>query len=140
MERQSELSKRIHALMMRKGFSKIALAKQAGISYVALFNILDKDAQPRVKTIGALAGALGTSPEFLLTGDETAREMPTGAMRESAEQYGAEYPTREDEGGRNDMRTAIEAIARQTGLSKEEVLNGVCEALKRKVLGSSKAG
>lgn len=128
--------------MMQRKLAKIELAKLCGISYVALFNILEKDAQPRVKTIGALATALGTTPQMLLTGEEGG-PMPAKpkVVRESPPAYGGSYPITEDEPGKTrDMRHAIEAIARQTGLSKEEVLNSVCDAMKRKVLGETKAG
>jgi transcriptional regulator with XRE-family HTH domain len=70
MPKEQSIASRISQCLLERGLSRVELARKAGISYVGLFNILDRSAKPRMKTLVAIAGALATTPRYLQNGGD----------------------------------------------------------------------
>ena len=64
------LGDRIAELRKAKGWSQSELAKKIGVSYTQMSRYEIKGVQPPANTINKLADALGTSIDFLISGDK----------------------------------------------------------------------
>jgi transcriptional regulator with XRE-family HTH domain len=64
------IGKRIERLRDRRVLGRTELAREAGLSYEALYLIETGQRQPRRATIRKLAAALGVDPHELLAGTE----------------------------------------------------------------------
>ncbi|MBV9278987.1 MAG: helix-turn-helix transcriptional regulator [Chloroflexi bacterium] len=65
------IGKRIERARERRVLGRTELAREAGLSYEALYLIETGKRQPRRATIRKIAAALGIDPHDLLTGAET---------------------------------------------------------------------
>lgn len=125
----AEQLKVVRAAVSKGEISKAELCRRSGVSYRQVMNILDGSNQPYAKTMAKLVDALALPSE------------PLNMVRDSRVIYGMPGLAEPADGEpMADMKSAIEAIAKQTGLSKAEVLNSVCDAMKKKVLGRVKGG
>lgn len=64
------LGDRIAELRKSKGWSQSELAKKVGVSYTQMSRYEIKGVQPPANVINKLADALGTSIDFLISGDK----------------------------------------------------------------------
>jgi len=75
----TELGKRIQQLRKQQNLSQTDLAKLIGVSYAQLSRYEIKGAQPPAEVLKKIADALGTTIDFLVSGDsdQKARSMLT---------------------------------------------------------------
>jgi len=114
--------------MARNDVTQWQLAVGARVSYKTVHNLLSEKMEPRPSTIGRIADALGTTPDFLLTG--TGRAV----VREQR----CVYPVG---GGENDrspggtMRDAIRIIAKDLNVRESDVAAKIAELMQKSTEG-----
>ena len=59
-------TKKVQLIMMKKLMNKCKLAKKAGLSNCAIYQILNHSKNPNYKTIGKIAAALGVEPSEIV--------------------------------------------------------------------------
>lgn len=123
---------RIRRLMNERAISKADLCRESGVSYRQILNILEGTNAPYSQTLSKLARALGCTVEHLQTGksEEEIQSSPE-MVRETPPEWGSTPP--------ETIVQAIEVIARQTGMKKEDVFDTYCELVKRKIREKSDA-
>jgi transcriptional regulator with XRE-family HTH domain len=121
---------RIRLLTIERNLANYELATKAGISGKTIYSIINKRVEPSNKVISAIAIALNTSVDYLMTGEGEKRQSPM-MVRE-----GTVYP---DAGGRLNgpctVADAIKTLAVQLDLSEAVVREAILELAKKKEEG-----
>lgn len=68
---KESLGNRIQQLRKQAGLTQVELAEKIGVSKSQFIRYEGKDVQPPADTINKLADTLGTSMDFLISGDKT---------------------------------------------------------------------
>lgn len=111
---KAEIGERVRVLMAERGWSRSDLAERSGMSYRASYSILRGQSEPHEKTIGKLAAVLGSSVQFLETGQQNA------VVREERAEYGAHSHT---------LAEAVRVIAEQLHVPEAEVRRAIARLL-----------
>jgi transcriptional regulator with XRE-family HTH domain len=74
---KEKLSDRIVLLRKQAGFTQIDLANKTGVSKSQYIRYETKDVQPPANIMNKLADALGTSIDYLISGDKTEKAKAT---------------------------------------------------------------
>jgi transcriptional regulator with XRE-family HTH domain len=122
---------RIRLLTIERNLANYELANRAGISGKTVYSIINKKVEPSNKVISAVAGALGVSVDYLMTGEGEKRAAPM-MVRESGPVYG------EAEQVPDKLHVAVAVIAEQLNLPRGEILDAVCDLAKKKLASEAK--
>jgi transcriptional regulator with XRE-family HTH domain len=118
---------RIRVLTIERNLANYELAKKAGIAYRTVHSIMHKKVEPSNKVIVAVAEALGTSVDYLMTGEGEKRSAPM-MVRE-----GTVYPEAGERlNGPCTVADAIKTLAVQLDLSEAVVREAILELAKKK--------
>lgn len=80
------LASRIQEAREARGFSASDLARLVGVSPTAVWNWEKNGSKPRSDTLAAIAKALATTPDFLLTGSAQGTASATGTVADIIDQ------------------------------------------------------
>lgn len=118
------VAQRFIAMLAEKKMTKAQLCRESGVSYRTIVNVADGTNVPQPGTAGKLAAALGSSAEYLLTGSGE-----RWVMQDAAPAYGEPEP----------ILAAVRTLSEQTGMPAEQILDAICEAMKKRLREGSKS-
>jgi transcriptional regulator with XRE-family HTH domain len=104
----SDLGKRIIQLRKQKNMSQTDLAKMVGVSYAQIGRYEIKGAQPPAEVLKKIAGVLGTSVDYLVSGDSDEKARSTLNDAELLQQFKAVQQM--DDEDKRVIKTMIDAF------------------------------
>ena len=117
---------RLRELLAFREWGKLDLARESGVSYAQIRNLIRGRCAPYPQTVAKIARALGTTSEYIIegSGERTIHREP-GPVWTNAQP------------GQEKLIEAVATISAQTGLPKEKIIDVLCEEIKRKVRDES---
>jgi transcriptional regulator with XRE-family HTH domain len=104
----SDLGKRIIQLRKQKNMSQTDLANMVGVSYAQIGRYEIKGAQPPAEVLKKIAGVLGTSVDYLVSGDSDEKARSTLNDAELLQQFKAVQQM--DDEDKRVIKTMIDAF------------------------------
>ena len=93
----SELGKRLQQLRKQQNISQTNLAQKVGISYAQLSRYENKGTQPPAEVLKKIADVLGTTVDFLVSGDADQKARSMISDNELLQQFKAVEQMDEDD-------------------------------------------
>jgi len=104
----TDLGKRILELRKKKDLSQTELANRVGVSYAQIGRYETKGTQPPAEVIKKIAGVLGTSVDYLVSGDSDEKARSTLNDAELLQQFKAVQQMDDDD--KRVIKTMIDAF------------------------------